>query len=230
MSRTRICGLIGLALGLLLFPGSTRAQTQGTVSIDGTVGIALKLSFWDATVIGSTSGNNPHAQDELLAYTMNVGEVGPSNTNNYEGGRVRIALRSNDPDPYLLDAQITAQSGFGSSANGEIELSDIGFGIAEVVCNGSNCQESNTTNSFPGAPATAPVLKSHGVPMFAHHLGELATAPPATTVLRGDRISLRGSFSSPSNALLVATEYAIGPQMWAPTTFSATVTYTLTAP
>src|SRR5262249_22201193 len=133
---------------------------------------------------------------------------------------------------YALSAQVTASSGFGSAASGDITLSDIGFGLANLsnsgaLVSGNPASDATIAGSFGNDPSTAS-KNSDGVPSFTTSLNDVASA--ATQVLSGPRISKGGDVSSPNNGLLVNTIYAVGPQFFTPTTFSATVTYTITTP
>lgn len=207
------------------------AQTTGTVSVNGTVAKSAAIRWWSYTALNSETGANaPNTQNSPLVFTLSLGDVSPTNTNNYAGGRVKMILRSNAS--YVVSAQVTASSGFGAAANGDITLTDIGFGLGNlansgVLVIGDPAVDSTIAGSFGNDPSAAS-KNGDGVPAFATSLNNVAAA--ATQVLSGPRISKAGSVSSPNNGLLVDTVYAVGPQFFTPTTFSATVTYTITTP
>ena len=206
------------------------AQTSGTVTINGTVNKSASIRWWAYTALNSEVGaNSPNTQNSPLAFTLTLGDVSPTNLNSYAGGRVKMILRSNTA--YVVSAQVTASSGFGGAA-GDIALTDIGFGVGNlansgVLVSGDPAGGSTVAGSFGNDPSAA-AKDADGVPVFPTSLNNVAAA--ATQVLSGPRISKAGSVSSPNNGLWVDTVYAVGPQYFTPTAFSATVTYTITTP
>ena len=220
---------VTIVLGITAVVGS--AQTSGTVTVNGSVAKSAAIRWWSYTALNSETGANaPNTQNSPLVFTLSLGDVSPTNTNNYAGGRVKMILRTNAS--YVVSAQVTASSGFGAAANGDITLTDIGFGLGNlansgVLVIGDPATLSTIAGSFGNDPSAAS-KDGDGVPAFATSLNNVAAA--ATQVLSGPRISKAGSVSSPNNGLLVDTVYAVGPQFFTPTTFSATVTYTITTP
>jgi hypothetical protein len=208
------------------------AQSSGTVTINGSVAKSAAIRWWSYTALNTEAGANaPNTQNSPLAFTLSLGDVSPTNTNTYAGGRVKMILRSNAA--YAVSAQVTSSSGFGAAANGDITLSDIGFGVGNlsnsgVLVVGDPATNSTVAGTFVNDPSAA-VKDGDGVPTFSNSLNSVAAA--ATQVLSGPRISKAGSVSSPNNGLLVDTVYAVGPQFFTPAVaFSATVTYTITTP
>lgn len=208
------------------------AQTSGTVTINGSVAKSAAIRWWSYTALNSEAGvNAPNTQNSPLAFTLSLGDVSPTNTDTYAGGRVKMILRSNAS--YAVSAQVTANSGFGAAANGDITLSDIGFGVGNLANSGVLVVGDPATNSvvagtFVNDPSAA-VKDADGIPTFSNSLNSVAAA--ATQVLSGPRISKAGSINSANNGLLVDTVYAVGPQFFTPAAaFSATVTYTITTP
>jgi|GEM_PF-1280922 len=232
--RTTIKQLLKLASITVVF-GVTAvgasAQTSGTVTVNGSVAKSAAIRWWSYTALNSETGaNSPNTQNSPLLFTLSLGDVSPTNTNTYAGGRVKMILRSNAS--YVVSAQVTTQSGFGSAANGDITLSDIGFGLGNltnsgVLVIGDPAANSTIAGSFGNDPSAA-AKNGDGVPSFTTSLNSVSAG--STQVLSGPRISKAGSVSSPNNGLLVDTVYAVGPQFFTPTTFSATVTYTITTP
>jgi len=205
------------------------AQTSGTVTVNGTVAKSASIRWWSFTALNAEAGTNaPNTQNSPLLFTLSVGDVSPSNTNSYAGGKVKVVMRTNAA--YALSAQVTASSGFGA-ASGDLRLADVGFGLANLANSGALVFGDPATNSvfagsFGNDPSSA-AKNADGIPSFATSLNNVSAA---TQVLSGPRISKAGSVDSPNNGLLVDTIYAIGPQFFTPTTFSATVTYTITTP
>jgi hypothetical protein len=229
---TLVKRLAKLALGMTLLAlaaGTASAQSTGSVTINGSVAKSASIRWWSFTALNTETGTNaPNTQNSPLLFTLNVGDVSPANLNNYAGGKVKVILRTNAA--YALSAQVTASSGFGA-ASGDLTLSDVGFGLSNLANSGGLVFGDPATNSviagsFGNDPSTAS-KNADGVPTFPTSLNNVSSA---TQVLSGPRISKGGSVSSPNNGLLVDTVYAIGPQYFTPTTFSATVTYTITTP
>jgi hypothetical protein len=205
------------------------AQTTGTVTVNGSVAKSASIRWWSFTALNTETGANaPNTQNSPLLFTLTMGDVSPANANNYAGGKVKVVLRTNAA--YVLSAQVSASSGFGA-ASGDLRLADVGFGLANLANSGDlvfgdPATDSVVAGSFGNDPSSA-AKNADGVPTFATSFNNLSAA---TQVLSGPRISKGGSVSSPNNGLLVDTIYAIGPQFFTPTTFSATVTYTITTP
>lgn len=225
----RLVQLALLTSVLAIAASTASAQTTGTVTINGSVAKSASIRWWSFTALNTETGTNaPNTQNSPLLFTLSVGDVSPANPNNYAGGKVKVILRTNAA--FALSAQVTASSGFGA-ASGDISLSDVGFGLANLANSGALVFGDPATNSviagsFGNDPSAA-TKNADGVPTFPTSLSNVSSA---TQVLSGPRISKGGSVSSPNNGLLVDTVYAIGPQYFTPTTFSATVTYTITTP
>jgi hypothetical protein len=205
------------------------AQTSGTVTVSGSVAKSASIRWWSFTALNSEAGANaPAAQNSPLSFTLTLGDVSATNANNYAGGKVKVILRTNAA--YAVSAQVTASSGFGA-ALGDLRLADVGFGLANLVNSGALVFGDPATNSvFAGSfgnDPSAAAKNADGVPTFTTSLNNISAS---TQVLSGPRISKGGSVSSPNNGLLVDTIYAIGPQFFTPTAFSATITYTITTP
>jgi hypothetical protein len=228
---SRLLKLAFLPIALTLTALVASAQTSGTVTVNGNVAKSASIRWWSYSALNSESGtNSPNTQNGPLAFTLTLGDVSPTNTHTYAGGKVKVVLRSNAS--YVLSAQVTASSGFGASASGDITLSDIGYGLDSLansgtLVTGDPASDGTIAGSFSNDPSTAS-KNADGVPQFTTSLNNVASA--ATQVLSGPRISKGGDISSPNNGLLVDTVYAVGPQYYTPTTFSATVTYTITTP
>jgi hypothetical protein len=225
----RLVQLAFLTTVLAVAAGTASAQSTGTVTINGSVAKSASIRWWSFTALNTETGtNSPNTQNSPLLFTLNVGDVSPANANNYAGGKVKVILRTNAA--YALSAQVTASSGFGA-ASGDLRLSDVGFGLANLANSGALVFGDPATNSviagsFGNDPSAA-AKNADGVPTFPTSLSNVSSA---TQVLSGPRISKGGDVGSPNNGLLVDTVYAIGPQYFTPTTFSATVTYTITTP
>lgn len=225
----RLARLAFLTMIFAIAAGTVSAQSTGSVNINGSVAKSASIRWWSFTALNTETGTNaPNTQNSPLLFTLSVGDVSPANSNNYAGGKVKVILRTNAA--YALSAQVTASSGFGA-ASGDLRLADVGFGLANLANSGAlvfgdPATDSVIAGSFGNDPSAA-AKNADGVPTFPTSLNNVSSV---TQVLSGPRISKGGSVSSPNNGLLVDTIYAIGPQYFTPTTFSATVTYTITTP
>lgn len=216
---------------MILTSMAALAQSTGTVTVGGTVNKSFALRWWSFTNANGVSGTNaPNTQNSPLAFTLDLGDVSPNNQNAYAGGRVKMIMRSNAA--YTLSAQVTSSSGFGSATNGEITLSDIGFGIhnfsnSGTLVSGDPAVDASAFPAYKNDPTTA-TKDVDGVPQFTATLNDFTTVKQ---LMDGPRISRKGGLTSPNNGLLLDAVYAVGPQFFTPTgSFSATVTFTMATP
>jgi hypothetical protein len=220
-----------LLICALLLTATAVAQTRGSVRIVGYVSQSASLQFQSASTFGpGVAGSNRGTPGEALDYTLELGDVGivPERDNAMRGASIVLALRSNAA--YVLTATVAA-SGF-IAGEGQVQLSDIGFGIpsAQIAASGERATRGGTVvlnrAKFDADPSRAPIVR--GRPKFTGTLNDLQGEVP---LLRGEAISLGGTLHSPDNALLVSTKYAILPQYFeANAGFSAVIVYTLSTP
>ena len=193
----------------------------------GRVPRILALQFYSQSLVGEGVAGTQSATN--LNYTLDIGAVVPGQdpvANAFRGGTVTLILRANTS--YLLIATVSG-NGFVPSPD-YIQLSDIGFGILQsgIVPSGPLGIKTNASllAAFDSDPFTATV--ADGVPSFQATLKDITNGMP---LLGGGPISRRGSAIASTNGLLVPTKYAVYPQLFhEQESFSATVTYTLTAP
>ncbi len=208
------------------------AQNTGTVVVRGRVAKAAALRWWTYTPINAEAGiNAPNLANGPLAFDINLDDVAAGNSLvGYGGGEVEMILRSNTA--YTLDAQVTSSSGFGLVGDGDLALSDVGFGMSSLANSGAKvfldpAAGSTIAAGFNADPATAG-KDGDDEPIFTRTLSDVSAS---TQVLSGPRISNRGGIGSPNNGLMVTSSYAVGPQFYTPVDpWSATVTYTLATP
>ena len=223
---------LAVVLGSMLMSETASAQSTGTVNIVGRVAKAAAIRWWTFTPINSGVGaNTPAVQNGPLDFQIDVADVAAGNNLDvYTGGTAQLMIRSNTP--FTLTAQVTASSGFGAAAAGDVALADIGYGIANLTNSGPKvfadpAAASTIAAGFSADPAVAP-KDADGEPIFSATVDDVSGG---VQVLTGPRVSNRGGIGSPNNGLLIDTSYAIGPQFYTPTDpISATVTYTLATP
>lgn len=205
--------------------------TTGTVSMSGTVSKFVEINSGGAASLTGNSGggittngtvNNP------LAVVIDLGELGPSNTNSFVTASVPLKLRSNAA--YVLSA-IATVTGSGSTAN-KITAADVGFGLGAVSRTGVGVNTTGTdTNATPGDPTTAAgsVNATTGRWEFTATRGNLSAFSASTTALSGQFI-MNAVPRSNANGLTVPAMFSIKPQFYENGSTTVSVTFTVTAP
>ena len=155
----QIIKFVLLTTAVLLSAVTGVAQsTTGTVSVSATVSKFVEInSGGSVTVTGNSGGgvttdgiaNNP------LAVAINLGELGPTNTNPFVVAQVPLKLRSNAP--YVLSMTATVTSS-GTTTN-RIGAADVGFGLGTVTRTGTGV---HTTGSDTNATSGDPTLAANG--------------------------------------------------------------------
>jgi hypothetical protein len=215
---------LGALAALVAFAPAASAQTSGTVAISGAVARAAKItSGGAATLSGNVGGGvtTQSAADAALATVVDMGDVGPANTNAAVCFSQPLFLRSNGAS--TLSAAVTAEAFTAGPSN--INKSNIGIGFTGLAAGGA--QASIATSTIQGSYGTDPCSGA-----FGQTLNDLATATPGTLVLDNTGpISLGGNFNAVSNRVLLNMRLGIVPGAYAaPDAFSATVTLTFTSP
>src|SRR5213083_717869 len=127
-----------------LFAVAADAQTTtGTVSMSATVSKFVEINSGGAVTLSGNSGggvttdgvaNNP------LAVSINLGELGPSNSNSFVTASVPLKLRSNAAYVLSMNATVTST---GTTSN-KIGAADVGFGLGSVTRSGTGVNTSGT--------------------------------------------------------------------------------------
>lgn len=229
----RIAKLTLLTVLLFLSAATCLGQsTTGTVSLSATVSKFVEItSGGDVTLTGNSGGgittngvtNNP------LAVAINLGELGPGNTNNFVFAQVPLKLRSNAP--YVLSMVATVTSS-GTTAN-RIVASDVGFGLGTITRTGTGVNttgtDTNATSGDPTLPANGSVNATTGRYQFTAVRSNLGAFTANTTALNGAFI-MNAVPRSNANGLTVPAFFAIKPQFFENGTTTISVTFTVTAP
>lgn len=220
-----------LAVALMLAGATAFAQpTTGQVTITGNTAAAVSMKIETAidtanlTTVGASATNNGGLNDALNA-TINFGNIASGDTGQVQAVTLRLALRSNVA--YVLSAE--------ANGGGVLPASEIGFAITGVDATGNNVVSPRTDTiqgTFSRAPLTNVTPAADGTAAVLTSLASLTTGP--VSLLSGDRISARGSFLTPTNALYVDNEIALLPQLFsfdpAASTFTYVVDYTIATP
>jgi hypothetical protein len=212
--------------------GALAQQTTGTVTMSATVSKFVELNSGGAvTLSGNTGGgvttdgttNNP------LAVSVNLGEVGPSNTNSFVTATVPLKIRSNAAYVLSMSATVTST---GTTAN-KISASDIGFGFGAATRTGtgvnSSGADSNVTSGDPTLAANGSVNATTGRYEFTATRSNLSAFSSATTALSGAYI-MNAVPRSNSNGLTVPAIFAVKPQFFENGSTTIAVTFTVSAP
>lgn len=219
-------------LTALLVVAASAQTTTGTVSMSGTVSKFVEINSGGAVTLTGNSGggvttdgtvNNP------LAVVINLGELGPANTNSFVTASVPLKLRSNAAYVLSMSATVTST---GSTAN-KIGASDIGFGLGAVTRSGVGVNTAGTdTNGTLGDPtlaANGAINATTGRFEYVAGKTNLGAFASSTTALNGAFI-MNAVPRSNANGLLVPAIFSVKPQFYEVGTTSAVATFTVTAP
>ena len=233
MSHQTLLKIFLLAIVLMVQAGVCLGQsTTGTVSMSATVSKFVEINSGGAVTLTGNSGggvttdgvtNNP------LAVSINLGELGPGNTNGFVTALVPLKLRSNAA--YVLSMSATVTSS-GTTAS-RIGAADVGFGLGTVTRSGIGVNntgpDTNATSGDPTLAANGSVNATTGRYEFTAVRSNLSFFSSATTALSGP-IIMNAVPRSNANGLTVPAFFAIKPQFFENGTTTISVTFTVTAP
>src|SRR4029078_11317627 len=165
MPRSTIIKSFMLATLLLLTVVTCLGQsTTGTVSMSATVSKFVEINSGGAVTLTGNSGGGVTTDgvaNSPLAVSINLGELGPSNTNSFVSASVPLKLRSNAS--YVLSMTATVTSS-GTTSN-KIGAADVGFGLGTVTRSGTGVNTGGTdTNATSGDPTLAANGSVNGAP------------------------------------------------------------------
>ena len=207
-------------------------STTGTVSMSATVSKFVEInSGGSATLSGNSGGGitTDGVANSPLAVSINLGELGPSNTNSFVSAQVPLKLRSNAS--YVLSMSATVTSS-GTTSN-KIGPADVGFGLGTVTRSGTGVNtggtDTNATSGDPTLAANGSVNGTTGRYEFTAVRSNLGAFTSATTALSGPFI-MNAVPRSNANGLTVPAYFAIKPQFFENGTTSVSVTFTVVAP
>ena len=218
---------------LLLFPALTcvAQSTSGTVSMSATVSKFVEINSGGSVTLTGNSGGGvttDGVNNSPLAVSINLGELGPSNTNSFVTAQVPLKLRSNAA--YVLSMSATVTSS-GTSAS-RIGAADVGFGLGTISRTGVGVASGSDTNATSGDPtlaANGSVNGTTGRYEFTAVRSNLSAFSSATTALSGP-IIMNAVPRSNANGLSVPAFFAVKPQFFENGTTTISVTFTVTAP
>jgi len=161
--------------------------------------------------------------------SINLGELGPSNTNSFVTAQVPLKLRSNAPYVFAMTSTVTSS---GTSAS-RIVAADVGFGLGTISRTGvgvnTGGSDTNATSGDPTLAANGSVNGTTGRYEFTAVRSNLSAFSSATTALSGP-IIMNAVPRSNANGLTVPAFFAVKPQFFENGTTTISVTFTVTAP
>ncbi|HZI49090.1 MAG TPA: hypothetical protein VFD75_14940 [Pyrinomonadaceae bacterium] len=232
MPRSSTIRLILLFASLVFTGANCLAQsTTGTVSMSATVSKFVEINSGGSVTLTGNSGGGVTTDgvaNSPLAVSINLGELGPSNTNSFVSASVPLKLRSNAA--YVLSMTATVTSS-GTTAS-KIGAADVGFGLGTVSRTGVGVNagaDTNATSGDPTLPANGSVNAGTGRYEFTAVRSNLSAFSSATTALSGP-IIMNAVPRSNANGLTVPALFAVKPQFFENGTTTVSVTFTVTAP
>jgi hypothetical protein len=216
MKRRAITIAIFSCLLALCAAREARAQTfdiggGGTPTITGAQG-------------GTVTGSSSLTQD--LVVTINFGEVSPVNANSIVKVVVPIAIRSTAP----YQVAVSIASSFNANLQA-VQASDIGFGARNMRQMGNKAQDCTVQHLFRSPfnndPSATVTLDAFG---RASYPSSLANVVASTVILSGPKLT-KGSITKheADNGYIFDVIFTIKPQYYVSGTFSATITFTISA-
>lgn len=225
--------LVAALLTTTAVVASAQVNTSGTVTMSGTVSKFVELNSGGAVTLSGNSGGGVTTDgvtDSALAVVLNLGELGPGNTNSFVSASVPLKMRSNAN--YVLSmSAVVASSG---SSTDRITAADIGFGIgtfsrSSAVGVNTGGTDTNATLGDPTLAANGGVNATSGRYEYVAGKTNLGAFSASSSVLSGARI-LNAVPRSNTNGLTVPAVFSVKPQFYENGTTTATATFTIAAP
>src|SRR5688572_2690833 len=191
----------------------TCAQTTGSVTMNATVSNFVELTSGGAvTLTGNMGGSviTDGTANSPLAVVVNLGELGPANSNSFVKLSVPVRLRSNVA--YQLNV-VSSVAGAGATAF-SLKDTDVGFGLTPAA-RPANLAPGVDTNATPGDPTIGGSTDVDGRWVFAGATSTLGSFAVQTTALSGARIN-RAVQAANNSGLVVPAIFAIKPQFFDP--------------
>jgi hypothetical protein len=219
---------------LLMFAAVTclGQSTTGTVSMSATVSKFVEINSGGAVTLTGNSGGGVTTDGVVnspLAVAINLGELGPSNTNSFVTASVPLKIRSNASYVLSMTASVTSSG----STSARIGAADVGFGLGTISRSGvgvnTGGSDTNATSGDPTLPANGSVNGTTGRYEFTAVRSNLSAFSSATTALSGP-IIMNAVPRSNANGLTVPALFAVKPQFFENGNTTITVSFTVTAP
>ena len=224
--------IITIAFAMAFAVTASAQQTTGTVNMSGAVSKFVEINSGGAVTLAGNSGGSVTTNGTLnnpLAVVIDLGELGPSNTNSFVTASVPLKLRSNAP--YVM-SMIASVASSGSTAN-KIGAADVGFGLGTVTRSGVGVNTAGTdthaTSGDPTQPANGGINATSGRYEYTATGSNLSAFSSSATALNGSFI-MNAVPRSNANGLTVPAIFSVKPQFYEIGTTTVAVTFTVTAP
>jgi hypothetical protein len=214
MNMPRLTKSLLLTILLMISAVTCFAQsTTGTVSMSATVSKFVEINSGGSVTLTGNSGGGVTTDGVLnspLAVSINLGELGPSNTNSFVKLSVPLRLRSNVA--YQLN-MVSSVAGAGATAF-SLKDTDVGFGLTPAA-RPANLAAGVDTNATPGDPTVGGSTDANGRWVFSGANSTLGAYAVSGAVLSGPRINQAVAANSATNLTFPAI-FAIKPQFFDP--------------
>lgn len=204
---------LAIAALLMMSAAVTFAQTNGSVTMNATVSNFVELTSGGAVTLTGNSGGSivtDGTANSPLAVVVDLGEVGPSNSNSFVKLSVPMRLRSNVA--YQLN-MVGTVAGAGATSF-SLKDTDVGFGLTPAA-RPANLASGTDTNATPGDPTVGGSTDVNGRWVFAGANSTLGAYAVSGAVLSGPRINQAVSANS-NTSLTFPAIFAIKPQFFDP--------------
>jgi hypothetical protein len=235
IKTTRVISRALLFPTLLLAFAATafaQAQTTGTINMSATVSKFVEINSGGAITLTGNSGGGittDGVANTPLAAAINLGELGPSNTNSFVKASVPLKLRSNANYVLSMIATVTSSG----TTTDKIGSADVGFGLGSVTRTGTGVNtggaDTNATSGDPTLAGNGAVNAVSGRYEYTTSNSNLGAFTASTTALSGDRI-LNAVPRSNTNGLTVPAIFSVKPQFYENGSTTVAVTFTVSAP
>lgn len=208
-----ILSALAVATLLTLSAAATFAQTTGSVTMTATVSNFVELNSGGAVTLTGNSGGSvitDGTANSPLAVVVNLGELGPSNTNSFVKLSVPVRLRSNVA--YQLN-MVSSVAGAGATAF-SLKDTDVGFGLTPAA-RPANLAAGADTNATPGDPTVGGSTDVDGRWVFSGANSTLGAYAVSGQVLTGPRINKAVAANS-NTSLTFPAIFAVKPQFYDP--------------
>jgi len=212
-SKKGVVTSLAITALLVLSAVVTNAQTTGSVTMTATVSNFVELTSGGAvTLTGNLGGSviTDGTANTPLAVVVNLGELGPANTNSFVKLSVPVRLRSNVA--YQLN-MVSSVAGAGATAF-SLKDTDVGFGLTPAA-RPANLAAGTDTNATPGDPTVGGSTDVNGRWVFSGANSTLGAYAVSGAVLSGPRINQAVAANS-ATSLTFPSIFAIKPQFFDP--------------
>src|SRR5262245_1414041 len=207
--------LTTLAITALLLMSATAAfaQTTGSVTMNATVSNFVELTSGGAVTLTGNSGGSiitDGTANSPLAVVVNLGELGPSNTNSFVTLSVPVRLRSNVA--YQLN-MVSSVAGAGATSF-SLKDTDVGFGLTPAA-RPANLAAGTDANATPGDPTVGGSTDVNGRWVYAGSNSTLGAYAVSGQVLTGPRVN-KATPANSNTGLTFPAIFAVKPQFFDP--------------